>query len=511
MSRTELGNKTKTAEVPSQNGKGTVARKADHLRINIEDDVTAKGISNGFDDYRLVHRALPEIDLEAVDTSLEVLGRQLSAPIFISCMTGGTDEARRINRTLAAVAQEAGFAMGLGSARVVLEHPELVSTFAVRDVAPDVLLFANLGAVQLNYGYGPDECRRLLELLDADALVLHLNALQEALQPGGDTRFAGLLDRIADLCAKLEWPVVVKEVGWGIAPDLVRALFDAGVAAVDVAGAGGTSWSEVERHRLASPLARRVAAAFADWGISTAECLREARRVAPHELIFASGGIRDGIDAAKAIALGAALVGVAGPFLRAAAQSREAALDLAGEFAQVLRIAMFATGSRTLADLRLGGHCRRRGEALCGSRPARLTYRTAGAGTFLDITDDVARVVEASGVRNGIAHVYSAHTTAAIRINENERLLLRDFRRFLENIAPAGDGLYEHDNHAMRPDVPPDEPVNGHSHCRHLLLASSETLPVVDGALALGRWQRIFLIELCSQRTREVAVQVIPG
>ena len=267
-------------------------------------------------------------------------------------MTGGTPQAGSINRTLAQVAQEQGLAMGLGSARALLEDESLLDTFEVRSVAPDVALLANLGAVQLNKGYGVDDCRRLVDMLQADALVLHVNAVQEAVQPEGDTCFRGLLAKIADVCLKLERPVVVKEVGWGIAPREVRALFEAGVAAVDLAGAGGTSWSEVERYRIAEPTRASVAAAFAGWGIPTAECLRGAAGIHPRGVLIASGGIAGGIDVVKALALGANLAGVAGPFLRAAATSYEAASSLAREFIDVLRIAMFALGEPTLAQLR---------------------------------------------------------------------------------------------------------------------------------------------------------------
>jgi isopentenyl-diphosphate delta-isomerase len=331
---------------------GTASRKTDHLRINLERDVGAKGVVTGFDAFRFLHCARPEIDLADVDLQTTCLGRTLQAPILISCMTGGTHEAGRINRRLARIAQEFGLAMGLGSARVVLEHPETIESFDVRREAPDALLLANLGAVQLNKGYGVDECRRLVETLHADALVLHLNPLQEALQPEGDTVFRGLLARIDDVCRKLEVPVIAKEVGWGISPDVVRALFDAGVAAVDVAGAGGTSWSEVERHRIEEPWRARVAGAFASWGIPTAECIRLAREAVPDGTIVASGGIRDGIDVAKAIALGADLVGVAGPFLRAADADLDAARDLARELVDVLRIAMFSLGIASVDRLR---------------------------------------------------------------------------------------------------------------------------------------------------------------
>lgn len=330
----------------------TPSRKAEHLRINIERDVAGKGVDTGFDAYRFEHRALPEIDLTDVDLSTQIFNRRLAAPLLISCMTGGTLEARRINRRLAHVAQEQGLAMGLGSGRALIESPDSIATFDVRADAPDILLLANLGAVQLNKGYGVAECRRLVELLRADALVLHLNPLQEALQPEGDTCFKGLRDQIARLCDAAGFPIVVKEVGWGIAPREVRALFDAGVAAVDIAGAGGTSWSEVERNRIAQPWRARVAGAFAGWGIPTARCLVEARQVAPTETLIASGGIRPGLDVAKAIALGADLVGIAGPFLRAANASLEAAEDLGRELVETLRIAMFCAGARAPRDLR---------------------------------------------------------------------------------------------------------------------------------------------------------------
>ncbi len=343
---------------------GTSPRKADHVRINLEHDVGAKGVDAGFDAFRFIPRALPEIDLCDVDTGCAYFGRRLGAPILVSCMTGGTERSRRINCTLAEMAQEMRFAMGLGSARALLEQPGLLATFDVRPLAPDVLLFANLGAVQLNRGYESSDCRKLVEWLGADALVLHLNAVQEALQPEGDTEFAGLLRKISRVCAELETPVIVKEVGWGIAPDAVQALFDAGVAAVDVAGAGGTSWSEVERHRIAEPWRAAAAAAFAGWGIPTAECLTAARRAEPERMLIASGGIRSGLDVAKAIALGADLAGVASPFLHAAAKGRDAATALAREFVEVLRTAMFAVGEATIEQLRGTSRLKSRGEPL---------------------------------------------------------------------------------------------------------------------------------------------------
>lgn len=329
----------------------TPSRKADHLRINLEHDVSGKGVDNGFDAFRFRHRALPEIDLSEVDLSTEFLGRPLRAPLLVSCMTGGTPEARRINSALARVAQQHGLAMGLGSGRALIESPATIESFDVREDAPEVVLLANLGAVQLNKGYGIVECRRLVERLRADALVLHLNPLQEALQPEGDTCFRGLLENIARLCREADFPIVVKEVGWGIGPHDVRALFAAGVAAVDLAGAGGTSWSEVERYRIGEAWRARVAAAFAGWGTPTARCVIEARRAAPQGFLIASGGIRDGLDAAKALALGANLVGIAGPFLRAADAGVDGASQLALELIETLRIGMFCVGARTLEEL----------------------------------------------------------------------------------------------------------------------------------------------------------------
>ena len=329
---------------------GTAARKADHIRINLEEDVRS-GLTNGLERYRFVHQALPELDLKAVDTSVAWFGKTLRAPLLISSMTGGTDTARLLNRTLATAAQAAGIAMGLGSQRAAVENASLAPTFQVRDVAPDILLFANLGAVQFNYGYGLDQCRRAVDMIQADALILHLNALQEAVQPEGDSNFSGLLAKIEAVCRALPVPVIAKEVGWGMSEQAARQLASAGVAAIDVAGAGGTSWSQVEMHRARSESQKRVAAAFIGWGIPTAEAIQNARRAAPSLPLIASGGLRDGIDVAKCVALGAGLAGLAGPFLRAAAVSGEAASEAITEIARELRIAMFAAGAGSIAQL----------------------------------------------------------------------------------------------------------------------------------------------------------------
>jgi isopentenyl-diphosphate delta-isomerase len=267
-------------------------------------------------------------------------------------MTGGTAKAREINRTLAEAAQAAGIAMGLGSMRAGIEDPALDSTYQVRDVAPDILLFANLGAVQLNYDYGLDECRRAVEMIEADALILHFNALQEAVQPEGDGNFAGLLGKVEAICRNLPVPVVAKEVGWGFSREAIRALAGAGVGAIDVAGAGGTSWSQVEMYRAPTARLARVAGAFIDWGIPTAVSLRYCREEAPDVPVFASGGIRDGIEAAKCIALGASLVGLAGEFLRAADRDGVVGVvELAETVGDELRVAMFCAGAGDLATL----------------------------------------------------------------------------------------------------------------------------------------------------------------
>lgn len=326
-------------------------RKADHIRINLERNVQFPHLTTGLERYRFVHQALPELNLSEINTQVTLFGKTISTPILISSMTGGTELALKINRNLAEAAQTHKIALGLGSQRAGIRNPEVAYTYKVRDVAPDVLLFGNLGAVQFNYGYGLDECRRAVEMIGADALILHFNVLQEAVQPEGDTNFAGLLPKVEAVCRLLEVPVIAKEVGWGFSEKNVRDLANAGVSAIDVAGSGGTSWSEVEYHRAPNDFHARVAAAFADWGIPTSEAVRYAVAGAPHLPIFASGGLKDGIDIAKSIALGATLGGLAGAFLKAADVSVEAVDQLIRELNAQLRIAMLCSGAETIADL----------------------------------------------------------------------------------------------------------------------------------------------------------------
>ncbi|RLC90610.1 MAG: type 2 isopentenyl-diphosphate Delta-isomerase [Chloroflexi bacterium] len=329
----------------------TTGRKDDHLRINLEEDVSFQGLTTGLEHYHFTHQALPELNLTDVRTDTTFLGKRFSYPLLIASMTGGSPDAAHINRRLAEVAQEFGIGMGLGSLRVALEHPETAWTFQVREYAPDILLLANLGAVQLNYGYGPEECRRAVEMTGADGLFLHLNPLQEALQPEGDTNFAGLVRRIEAVCRVLEVPVIVKEVGWGLSAQAARWLVEAGVAALDVAGAGGTSWSQVEMHRSRDAVQREVAASFRAWGIPTAEAVQQARRVAPELPLIASGGLRDGLEIAKTLALGADVASLAGPLLRAAVASLESLRERVEIITRQLRIAMFAAGAEDIPAL----------------------------------------------------------------------------------------------------------------------------------------------------------------
>ncbi len=327
------------------------SRKADHIHINLNESVES-GLSSGLDYYHFPHQALPELDLDQIRLDFSLFGKEIAAPVFISSMTGGTDQAEKINHNLAAAAQHAGIPMGVGSQRAMLEEPALASTFQVREVAPDITLFANLGAVQLNYGLSVEDCQRVVDMIEANALILHLNALQEAVMADGNTDFSGLLNKIEEVCKTLTVPVIAKEVGWGISSRAARQLVDAGVSAIDVAGAGGTSWTEVEMHRAQNEPQRQVAAAFIDWGIPTAESIQLVKEAAPDLPVFASGGIRSGVDITKSIALGAMMAGMAGPFLRAAVDSPEAVLEVIQGIIREIQISMFAAGVKDLDVLR---------------------------------------------------------------------------------------------------------------------------------------------------------------
>jgi isopentenyl-diphosphate delta-isomerase len=328
-------------------------RKADHIKINLEKDVRSAS-TTGLENYHFIHEALPEVDLERVDTSLSLFGKRLAAPILISSMTGGTADAETINLRLAEAAQEMKIAMGVGSQRAAIENLEQARTFQVRRVAPDILLFANLGAVQLNYGYGLDQCRRAVDMIGADALIFHFNPLQEAVQDAGDTNFEGLARKIEQICKQLEVPVIAKEVGWGISERSAKLLADCGVSAIDVAGAGGTSWSQVEMYRAPDEFTRELAATFVGWGIPTTESLLNVRKASPQTMVFASGGLQDGLDIAKCIALGATLGGMAGPFLKAAATSTKSAVQMMKLTKRQIEVTMFASGAKEMRDLEMG-------------------------------------------------------------------------------------------------------------------------------------------------------------
>ena len=328
----------------------TSQRKSDHIRINLEENVNS-GRTNGLECFSFLHEALPEFGLDQVDFSTDLFGKILKAPLIISSMTGGTDEAFQINRRLAEAAQVAGIAMGIGSQRAALENPAVASTFKVREFAPDILLFANLGAIQLNYGLDINSCIAAVNMIQADALILHLNALQEAVQPGGDTNFSGLLEKIEQICKGSPVPVIGKEVGWGISGSTAKRLVDAGISAIDVAGAGGTSWSQVEMHRAETQSQSEIAASFLDWGIPTAESIQMVKAAVPDTPIIASGGLRSGVDIAKTIALGAALGGMAGPFIKAANQSSEDVSLVIETTIKQLQISMFAAGVQNIEQL----------------------------------------------------------------------------------------------------------------------------------------------------------------
>jgi isopentenyl-diphosphate delta-isomerase len=330
----------------------TETRKADHIKIVLEENVQAKGVTTGFERFFLDHCALPDLNLDEVDLGLTLWQKKLQAPLLISSMTGGTKAAWTINKHLAEVAQSLGVAMGIGSQRAAIEDPSLVSTYQVRSVAPDILLFANLGAIQLNYGYGLEEAQRAVDMIEADALILHLNPLQEAVQPGGDRLWSGLEHKIEKLVAKLAVPVIIKEVGNGISASVAKRLKNCGVAAIDVAGAGGTSWSEVEAYRQNDHRYQQIAHNFAGWGIPTAVCLKEVRQAVPDLPIFASGGIRNGLDAAKAIAIGATLVGSAAPILEAATINLDVAQEQFSNLIDTLKIAAFCSNAANLEQLR---------------------------------------------------------------------------------------------------------------------------------------------------------------
>lgn len=329
-------------------------RKNRHIRVSLEEAVES-GASTGLEEIYLIHRALPEIDLEEVDTSIRLFGRRLEAPIIISALTGGTEEGKRINEVLATAAEEYGIGIGVGSQRIALEDPSREPTFTiVRERAPNTLVIANLGCPQLSLGWGVEEARRCIEMVEADALAIHMNPLQEAVQVGGETRYRGILSRIRELADALETPIIMKETGCGVSAEDAKRIEEAGAEAIDVSGAGGTSWAIVEHH-IAREVGDRereaLGKALGDWGIPTAISIVEVSQSTGLRVI-ASGGIRTGLDIAKAIALGADAVGIARPFLQRAVEGLESVRSYILELIRELRTVMFLVGARDVEELR---------------------------------------------------------------------------------------------------------------------------------------------------------------
>ncbi len=320
-------------------------RKEDHLRICVEEEIESG--SAGFEDVRLTHRALPELDFDDINLETEFLGKTLTYPVIMEGITGGVPRAEKINRDLATLAEEFGIGFGVGSQRMAIDDPKLAGTYQVRDVAPNIFLIANLGAVQLNYGYGIAECEKAIDMIDADALALHINPLHEAVQQEGDKNFSDLIEKINSISQELKKPLIAKCVGSGISYETAEKLK---VSAFDVGGVGGTSWSLIEGFR-GDVKTRRTGETFSGWGIPTTESIGEVSRLGIP--VIGSGGIRTGLDGAQAIALGADCVGMALPILRAwSSNGRMGVAEFLDQFLTELKTAMFLTGSGTVGELR---------------------------------------------------------------------------------------------------------------------------------------------------------------
>lgn len=324
--------------------------KGEHIRLCLENDMES-GLSNGFGKYRLINQPLPEISFGSVDTTCKFLGKDISAPFVISPLTGGSSLSKIINTNLAKAAQDLGVVLSVGSQRLALDNPDLAATYQVREAAPDIPIMANLGAVYLNYGYGLDDCEAAVKMIDADALCLYLNPMQKILQGAINLDFEGLVDKIAHLCRHLSVPVVVKEVGFGLSPKAAELLAEAGVTCLDIAGAGGTSWAKITR-QMKKSVWGQTGACFDDWGTPTAEALVSVRQAVENTQLIASGGIRNGLDMAKALALGADYAGMALPLLRPAKQSADAVKSRIESVVHELRIAMLCSGVKTLEDFK---------------------------------------------------------------------------------------------------------------------------------------------------------------
>ncbi len=331
--------------------KGINKRKTEHIQLCLTEQVEGVNKSTGLEGISFIHNALPEINFNEIELATSFLNKELQAPLLVSSMTGGSKLATRINQNLAKAAEKKGWAIALGSTRALLEGDTHQDSFLIRKQAPTVPLIANLGAVQLNYGYGVEEAQRIVDMTEADSLVLHLNSLQEVFQDEGDLNFKNLLPTIEKVCEGLDVPVGVKEVGFGIDGTIAKKLYDAGISYIDVAGAGGTSWSQVEKLRSNEPLRKAAAEAFNNWGIPTKDCIVSVRNELEDAPIVASGGMKTGLDAAKAITIGADIIGFARQLLKAATQSEEAVLQQMEQIELELKVTMFGIGAKTLEDL----------------------------------------------------------------------------------------------------------------------------------------------------------------
>ncbi len=327
-------------------------RKADHIRICLNESAQAKKVTTGFEDVQFVHRALPEVDKRKIDLSTTVLSHKFSAPLIVGAMTGGTAEAARINAAIAEAVEHLHLGMGVGSQRAAIEDPKLEKTFALaRKKAPNAFLIANIGGVQLVHGYGVKEVKKAVEMIDADAVAVHLNALHEAVQPEGQTDFKGVLAKIEEIAGALDTPVIVKETGGGIAAEDARKLEAAGVKAIDVGGAGGTSFAAVEYYRSeVTSTEHFLGGAFWDWGIPTAVSLIETAQSVKIPVI-ASGGVRSGVDVAKAVALNACLASFSLPVLQTAVEGSKETENLLSLFTEELRNVMFLVGAENVPQL----------------------------------------------------------------------------------------------------------------------------------------------------------------
>ena len=328
-----------------------IIRKAQHIAICQTQDVEASDRFTGFGDVSLLPEALPELNMDELDLRTRFLGRDFDLPLLITGMTGGIDEGAMINRRLARAAARYNIPMGVGSQRIALEHPQHAAIFAVKDEVPGVFLIGNLGAAQLLNSDAPELCRRAVGMIGADALAIHLNVLQELVQVEGDRKFKGFFKIIGTVVKALKVPVIVKEVGAGIGPEAALRLRELGVAAIDVGGRGGTSWSHIEGLRSADSSTRELGLSFRDWGIPTAYALHGIKKVLPTMELVATGGIRDGLTVAKAVALGARMCGVGLPLMRAAVANDEAVQRVIETLARGLRIAMLASGAQDLGAL----------------------------------------------------------------------------------------------------------------------------------------------------------------